>query len=326
MAESITMLDDRDASAPFFTVVIPTFRRPEFLREAVASVLSQTFTDFELIVVDDDPEGSAREALTQFDDPRLHYLRNDRRRGGAGTRNAGIFRAKGKWIAFLDDDDVWLPKKLELQHRKVLEVESDVGLIYTGFASYDFDTRRVIATRHPRMCGWIFDELLYTNHIGGLFSVAVRSDLLKEIGGFDERFPALQDIDLYVSLSRHCKVAYVDEVLVWARKEHEKRITNNPKRKLEGNKLFWQKYHPYIRRNSRLSHRTASRVFVFALLVGDITSLIRSAPWTVAGLVVDCRNFRDLAKQLGGLALRSIRRILGRNANGQAKQLQLPTR
>ncbi len=101
---------------PFFTVVIPTHNRSILLKRAVESVLSQTFEDFELIVIDDHSTDDTASVVKSFTDPRIRYLINQRTKGACGARNTGIFSAKGKWVAFLDDDDVWLPEKLKYQY------------------------------------------------------------------------------------------------------------------------------------------------------------------------------------------------------------------
>ena len=90
------------------SVIIPTYRRPEFLRKAIESVLRQTFRDFELIVVDDFSGGNTSEVVRTFTDTRIRFVQHKTRRGGAVARNTGIGKAQGKYIAFLDDDDEWL--------------------------------------------------------------------------------------------------------------------------------------------------------------------------------------------------------------------------
>ena len=146
---------------PFFTVVIPTYNRAELLKEAIQSVFDQTFENFELIVIDDHSTDKTKDVVSSFHDSRIKYILNDHAKGGAGTRNAGIFRAKGEWIAFLDDDDIWLPKKLELQYKKIQEIDCTVGLIYTGYAVYDFDKKREILVAIPKKDGSIQNDLLY---------------------------------------------------------------------------------------------------------------------------------------------------------------------
>ena len=125
---------------PFFSVIIPTFNRADFLKEAVQSVLDQSFENFELIVVNDNSTDNTQEIMSLFLDGRIMVLMNDRAKGGAGARNAGIFRAQEKWVAFLDDDDEWVPEKLEKQFNMIQKIDKNIGFIYGGYASYDFIT------------------------------------------------------------------------------------------------------------------------------------------------------------------------------------------
>lgn len=142
---------------PLFSVVIPTYRRPGLLQAALASVAAQTFTDYEVIVVDDDSDhGHAK--------------------GGAGARNAGIAQAQGEWVAFLDDDDRWMPEKLELV---AATIAPGVTFVHHGW-EYQGKVR------------------LPSARVIGTTSVAtVKRDTLMAIGGFDETLCRYQDSDLY---------------------------------------------------------------------------------------------------------------------------------
>jgi glycosyltransferase involved in cell wall biosynthesis len=100
---------------PLVTVVIPTFGRPQLLKNAVDSVLAQTVTDLELIVVVDGDDPGTAAYLKSVNDPRLRSIFHDRQRGAGQTRDTGALAGLGEWVAFLDDDDVWLPEKLEKQ-------------------------------------------------------------------------------------------------------------------------------------------------------------------------------------------------------------------
>ena len=281
---------------PFFSVVIPTYNRADLLRQAVRSVLEQTFKDFELIVVDDGSTDGTPEVVSEFADERVKFIPNDRDKGGAGTRNAGIVRSRGEWVAFLDDDDLWLPEKLERQYQKIQASDDDVGLVYTGHAKFEFDVDQITQTFVPQHEGWLYEQLLYKNVIGGLYSVAIKREVLKEIGGFDERFPALQDADLYVRTARLCKIVFVAEPLVRVRNSGVGRITTNYESKLRGNQLFWEKFETDLKKDKRLTHRAASRVFMFAFAQGDVAALLRSAPWTFSGLIFDRNNLKQVVR------------------------------
>ncbi len=100
---------------PTVSVIIPTYNRANLVSRAIKSVLNQTYQDFEIIVVDDCSEDNTEEIVKSFNDSRIRYIKHKKNKGGSAARNTGIKRARGKYIAFLDDDDEWLPSKLEKQ-------------------------------------------------------------------------------------------------------------------------------------------------------------------------------------------------------------------
>jgi glycosyltransferase involved in cell wall biosynthesis len=110
------------------TVIIPTCNRPELLLRSLRSVLAQTYTNIEVIVVDDGEKVSAQSAVLEVNDDRVIYIQNDpKRQGGGASRNIGITNATSQWIAFQDDDDEWLPNKLELQMEAMHSASPQVG-------------------------------------------------------------------------------------------------------------------------------------------------------------------------------------------------------
>lgn len=294
-------------SSPRFTVVIPTFRRAELLAQALASVGAQTFTDYDLIVVDDDPGASSREVVSDFARrrPEIHveYSLNDHARGGAGTRNAGLERAAGEWIAYLDDDDTWLPDKLRCVDDVIsASQDPDLGLVYTGNVKFNFEDQVEIPAKPPRYRGRILERVLYENVIGGMSVVVAKRSVLQQIGGHDERFESLQDMELYVRIAEKATFDFVEQPLVRIRASARVRITYDPRKKLQGAMLFEQKYAHLLNRSLRLKHRAASRTFVFAFAANDHLQLVKSLPLTLLGLLVDPSNlsyvFKSLVRQV----------------------------
>jgi glycosyltransferase involved in cell wall biosynthesis len=276
---------------PFFTVIIPTHNRYKLLKKAIRSVIDQSFSDFELLVIDDHSSDHTKQIVKEFEDERIRYILNDRGAGGAGTRNCGIFRAKGQWTAFLDDDDLWLPEKLEVQYKKINEIDDSIGLIYSGF-SYSSPRKRWNA--HiiiPKKQGRLLDDLLYDNYIGTITTVLIRTHILQTIGGFDERFLAHQDIDLYVRVAAVSNITFVSQCLATVFLSSDNRITDNFMKKLQGCSLFWDKHSDLIDRSPKLRHRAASRVFVFAVVLFNIKELRKSLYWAMIGILIDPKNF-----------------------------------
>lgn len=295
-------------STPFFSVVIPTHNRAELLRQAVQSVLDQTYENFELLVIDDHSHDNTKEVISSFEDKRIRYYLNDRAGGGAGTRNAGIFRANGVWIAFLDDDDIWLPIKLDMTHKKIKALNGSIGLIYSGYTLYDFHMKQKVSVIIPDKEGWIQGSLLYTNCIGTFSAVAIRRNVLLKVGGLDVEFPAMQDWELYVRISGLTKVACIREDLTYVRFSHNNRISNDLQKKLVGSVLFQQKQAKLINKSPRLRHHTAARIFYFSFRVKEWTKMWNSVPWTLAGIVFDIHNFLRI---LWGVSLIFLRRDSG---------------
>ena len=115
-----------DATGPFFTVVIPVYNRAHAVGDALRSVLAQTCQDFEIVVVDDGSTDDPAAAIAKFDDPRIHFIRQPNRGGGA-ARNAGIVAARGRFVAPLDSDDVFLPDHLARMKQLLEGTQATVG-------------------------------------------------------------------------------------------------------------------------------------------------------------------------------------------------------
>ena len=256
------------------------------LKRAIESVLNQTYSDFEIIIVDDHSTDNTLLVVKSFYDPRLRYLINSRAKGACGARNTGIFSAKGKWVAFLDDDDVWLPEKLMLQYKLALNVNASVGLICTDYGIYkDKQEKAVIYKNRPS--GWVRDKLLYGGKIGCLSSVCIRTEVLKTIEGFDTRFPSSQDQDLYLRVAKLSEFANVPRTLVHIYQERRNRIGQNSKSKLEGSIMLRDKYSALINKNLRLRHRHESNIFTYAFILKKRRIVLKSLPWFLLGILVD---------------------------------------
>jgi len=120
-------------SKPIVSIILPTRNRCHLIRGAVESVLNQTFSDIEVIIVDDGSTDKTAQVVTNLNDRRIRYERLNESRGAPVARNIGISLAKGEYIAFQDSDDEWLPQKLEKQMQAFEVSKPEVGVIYTGF-------------------------------------------------------------------------------------------------------------------------------------------------------------------------------------------------
>ncbi|WP_409025268.1 glycosyltransferase family 2 protein [Halalkalicoccus salilacus] len=198
---------------PLVSVVVPTYDRPTAVTRAVRSVLNQTYRPIELIVVDDHSPRPVADALQPIDDEdvRVIPIRHEENRGGNAARNTGLEAATGEFIAFLDDDDEWLPEKLE---RQIVAIDhEDAGFAYTAVRNVDPDGNTVSITSSSHS-GAVTKQLLFGNFIGTFSAVMVRRSVIEQAGLLDERLPSWQDWEYYVRLSRYCRCAAVPEPLV----------------------------------------------------------------------------------------------------------------
>jgi glycosyltransferase involved in cell wall biosynthesis len=214
---------------PRVSIILPTYRRPSFLRLAISSVLNQTFEDFELIVFDDASGDNTVEIIGSFDDRRIRYVCLKSNRGEAGARNAGLRNVdpRAEFVAFLDDDDEWLPEKLKKQVEFMESAPSGIGCVYTGFYIVDSYTKRVIGKRLPSKRGDLYNDLLVKNEVGTPSTVLLRRECINRVGVFDESISYGVDHDLWIRISRYFKFDFIEEALVRYH-IHEKRLSNDP--------------------------------------------------------------------------------------------------
>ena len=199
------------AQTPEATVVVPTRDRWDLLSTAaLPSALAQEDVELEVVVVDDgsrdDPPGSS------LGDGRVRVLRHAHPLGVASARNAGIREARGQWVAFLDDDDLWSPNKLRLQ----IDAASEAGAMfaYAGAAAVA-DDGSWLYSLPPVDPARLARALLARNVLwGGSSNVLARADVLHRLGGFDEQLFQICDWDLWIRLALAGKAAAVDDVLV----------------------------------------------------------------------------------------------------------------
>lgn len=197
---------------PLVSVVLPTYRRPDRLRRAVQSVAAQTYDNIELVVVDDHSPTPSAAALEPLDLSGLHvtHIRHAENRGANAARNTGIRTAEGEFVAFLDDDDEWRPKKIKRQVETFRSAGDRVGFVYTGTEyRYDGYTR----TDLPDSRGDVTKDILTGASFGEFSCVMVRASVIDIAGLPDEAFPSWQDREWYLRLSRHCEFEPVLEPL-----------------------------------------------------------------------------------------------------------------
>ena len=221
------MSDQRERSPTTVSVVVPTHDRSQMLQACVRSVLAQEDVDLELIVVDDGSSDETQATLAGIGDSRLSVIKHERSRGVAAARNAGIRAARGRWVAFLDDDDLWAPTKLVRQVQA--GEDAAAGFVYCGAVVFSDGTDTVVPDRPVPSPDSVLRRCRSGNPFpGGASAQIARRDLLESTGGFDEKLRRIADWDMWIRLIQRAPVAAVDEVLVGYR-FHELNMTlGNP--------------------------------------------------------------------------------------------------
>jgi len=237
---------------PAVSVVIPTHNRPDFVSAAIASVLNQTFQDFELIVVDDAScDRNAAAVVTHFGDTRIRYIRHEINKGLSAARNTGILASVGRYIAFLDDDDEWLPEKLAMQVAILERSPRRVGVVYTGCLLVDKATDRVFDKRLPTKKGDLFGHLMESDCvIAGGSSTLIRRYCFEQVGLFDENVPTWEAYDMWIRLSKSFEFEYVEKALVKYH-SHGNRINTNCKDLIKGIELVLERYKHLFAKNKK---------------------------------------------------------------------------
>jgi glycosyltransferase involved in cell wall biosynthesis len=211
---------------PLITIVIPTYNRLAFVQQAIASVITQTYTHWELIVVDDGSDDGTTESVICRPDNRIRFLGLPHAGNIAALRNAGVSAGSGEWLAFLDSDDLWIPEKLEIQMQSLLQQGKRWG--YGGYALMD-EMMQPIPNKagifHP-FSGWIIKEILGTKASVNIGSLLIQRSLFNEVGGFnpDPKLLFREDYELVVRLAMKSEALACPDLLMWVR-EHQNRAT-----------------------------------------------------------------------------------------------------
>jgi len=204
---------------PRTTVIITSFNYAEYLRQAIDSVLAQTDTDFELLIVDDGSTDESAAHARAYLDPRIQVVVQPHRGTGA-ARNAGLRAARGRCIAFLDADDVWVPEKLAMQS-ELLDRRADIGLVYARFGVIDADRRMLSSGRSffgAKPSGAIFRHLLTGNVIGTPSTICFRRDMVADGQlAFDETGAYSEDWHFYLRTALGTRIHYLPRTLAYHR-------------------------------------------------------------------------------------------------------------
>lgn len=253
--------------------IVTTYKRPiSVLKRAVDSVINQTCQDIEIIVVNDAPEDRGhKDAIKNLLDTysrSIRYAESETHKGACHARNIGIDMALGEYIAFLDDDDEWLPSKLECQ--LACMEENSCVLVYCEHYYIDkLGKRRLI--REP-LAGvgireYEFERLLCCNFIGSTSYPLLRTQVVKEAGGFCEELESSQDHDLWLRIAEKNSICYCDVPLVNLYYSEDS-ISRDKDRLLQGYEYLWKRYEEHYEKDRELKNYRLNYLAVCCLKNG----------------------------------------------------------
>ena len=266
-------------------------REPGMVLRAVNSVLNQTYQNIELIVVDDSTPSFTQRAEVErsvrsiSDD--ILYLKHEVCQGACTARNTGLSHAKGYYVGFLDDDDEWMPTKIEEQLKGFCD--DNIGLVYSQIICIDDQshTERLGEPRHGS--GYIFEKLLKRNLIASTSNPLIKKECIDSVGGFDVLMESSQDYDLWLRLALRYPVQYINAPLLRYHIHPGNRITTDDEKRIEGIERIISKYADYYNADNEawyerhimlipLYLKRFGRKKTFALW----TSCVKKCPWRLS--------------------------------------------
>lgn len=228
------------------SIIIPTYNRDLcYISRAIKSVMQQTYKNYEIIVVDDNIYNSnyslkiKKYCITN----NLIYLTTKGKQGANAARNIGACHAKGTYLAFLDDDDIWLKNKLEIQ---LIHFTDNIGMVYSN--GYLITSNLKCLYTKPEYFvteGNLYRLFLY-NYIGPTVTALIKRDCFLDVGMFDETMPSKQDYDLWIRLVRKYKAIGIKQPLFMYTRHDSNQITKNYNLILEGYKKIYEKNKSYF--------------------------------------------------------------------------------
>lgn len=203
-------------NSPQVTVLMSVYNSEKYVRESVSSILAQTFTDFEFVIINDGPTDSSMDIIKSFNDERVKIVENEENIGLTKSLNKGLDIAKGKYVARIDADDIAEPNRLELQVAE-LESDSNVGLV-SSWRKMISEAGEIINTDKV---DYTPEDIFYTLHFRNCIihsAATFRAELVKGLGGYSEKWRHGQDFDLWVRLSKLARIVQIPEYLIQVRK------------------------------------------------------------------------------------------------------------
>ena len=281
-------------ATPKVSIIVPTYNRADMIADTIDSILNQTYKDFELIIVDNESTDNTEEVVKSYKDKRIRYFKHQNNGIIAVNRNYGTGKARGEYIAFCDDDDLWLPEKLEKQ---VLELDKDsqVGFVCNNEIAFDNKGEHGERIRSRlRDSDFTFDSLVWTNPVS-CSTVLVRKAALDDVGVMDEspEIVTVEDYELWLRIAKKYRGKYINLPL-GKHRTHRGAYTEGSIETLERDSIVYKKLLDNGGLSPELYQRRISKLNQQMLL---LKFLMRTGLFRYALLIARAlRNLKDLRR------------------------------
>ncbi len=247
----------QEANKPVFSIITPTCNRPLLLKRTIGSILRQTFTDFEHIIVDDAGDRDTGNLVRGIDDKRIVFIQHEAKKGAGGSYNTGLKIARGRYILFLDDDDEYLPSFLEKMHIRFSEAKNETGFIWTGISRIkDLNSGEKLLSSliWPSSFKNVEEGLIAATSIGNGYGVCIRKECIEAVGLYDESLTTGQDTEYLFRLAGKYEFETIPEVLVKLHQHESSQLTNerNNLIRLQHREKILEKHFDLLNRYPRL--------------------------------------------------------------------------
>jgi glycosyltransferase involved in cell wall biosynthesis len=274
---------EQHVGAALVSVVIPCFNQAHFLGEAIESVLSQSYSHFEIVVVDDGSTDNTSEVAGRY--PGVHCVRQENQ-GLAGARNSGLYESKGSYLVFLDADDRLLPDALKVG-LECLKAHPECAFVsgrYREIAADESHLRGFQPLYHIKKGD--YSELLRGNYIGMHATLMYRRSVLESVGGFDTSIEACEDYDLYLRIARNFPIHCHDKVVAEYR-QHDSNMSRDSALMLKATLAILRSQRTYIKRHRHYQEAYKIGVRTFqdhygVLLAWEMLDHVRERAWKQA--------------------------------------------
>jgi glycosyltransferase involved in cell wall biosynthesis len=244
--------------SPLISVVIPTYNRATLLSRAIRSVLAQSLQQFELLIVDDNSPDDTAAAVNAFGDERIRYIRHDRNRGSSGARNSGIRNARTEYVAFLDDDDEYLPHTLSETYEAFQRLPESVGYVIGGICVVKDSAQgeEVLGEHFPPACNFAGREQNYLAFLRQIpfatsNGVTFRRSAFDTAGFFDEQLRAAVDRDIFIRFARYFDYFTIRKILVRVHKHVGAQLTDLSPKRVVAYEMIAEKHKEALRRHPK---------------------------------------------------------------------------